>query len=185
MNLLRNRYEVQIGKNSCQYLSELYSKPKIQTLESESQENQSQSLIKIQTNLNKNLKVPQKISNDIQEFLLLEFQGEFDHTTLTVFDNEILGTLQKDNKKFQPNTSRGSQVTQETYLFECEMMQLRGQIVDLKQPILVTEKIVAQDKIGEEKQVEFKIIGVIKRKIQFNQRPVINKQKALLNKKAN
>lgn len=100
-----------------------------------------------------------------EEVVILEFQGDFEHSDMGQFDSLTLGQLKE--------TSKGN------YDLVIGNHLLRGKMSDLPKPIIMTEKLVDKESGSFFHQVR----AVIKRKVTFSGRPTplrLNQQQALL-----
>ncbi|KAL4489916.1 hypothetical protein ABPG72_010815 [Tetrahymena utriculariae] len=100
---------------------------------------------------------------DGKEYVLIEFQGD-----LECDEEENLNFLEIGNL---------AKIDEKKYMMKIGIYDLVGNIVDLKEPILVNEKV------QEDNQVKIYVRGVCNKKILFNQRPTPILERAMKKKK--
>ena len=86
-----------------------------------------------------------------EEIVLMEFQGDFEHSEIARFDSLALGDLKE--------VSKGN------YELQIGNHLLKGKMQELAKPIIMTEKV------ESEGQIQLEVRAVIKRKLLFATRP--------------
>ena len=83
---------------------------------------------------------------------MFEFQGDFEHSETAQFDSLNLGLLKESSTKGMYDLQVGNHL-------------LKGKMVDLPKPLILTEKII------HESEIIYHVRAVIKRKLLFASRP--------------
>lgn len=87
-----------------------------------------------------------------KEHVILEFQGEFEHSHTENFSHLSLGELKEVRKG--------------TYALQVSNHSLEGKSQNLAKPLLLTKKVV-----NGEGEKELQVVGVVREKILFSLRP--------------